>query len=101
MSGECIIFFSCENDRDAYTFRFADVAQVARRVIGNCVGRPDASGEWGTLRWGGLDELGDSRTFYVSVGRPVAPRGALGGGLGGGNLLALTANGTLLEVSVE
>lgn len=35
MSGECLIFVTCENDRDMYEFRFADVARVARKVIGN------------------------------------------------------------------
>lgn len=35
ISGRCIIFLSCENDRDAHTMRFADVARVARSIIGD------------------------------------------------------------------
>ena len=65
-SGECLILVSCENDRDAYTFRFADVLPVARKVIDTCVGTK-MSPRWGLLRWGGMDVLGDSQTFYVSV----------------------------------
>lgn len=59
------------------------------------MGRP--SEEWGTLKWGGVDEIGDSETFYVSVGRPVASRG----GIGGTNVTALMGNGTMVEVEVE
>ena len=72
-SGDCLILVSCENDRDAYTFRFADVLVVAKRLVDNCVeGRE--SERWGLLRWGGVDDLGASETFYVSVGKPFAPR---------------------------
>ena len=72
-SGDCLILVSCENDRDAYTFRFADVLVVAKRLVDNCVeGR--VSERWGLLRWGGVDDLGASETFYVSVGKPFAPR---------------------------
>lgn len=76
-SGECIIFVSCENDRDAYTFRFADVLVVAKRIIDKCVDT-ETEEEWGVLRWGGVDELGDSETFYVSVGKPYPPSLAAG-----------------------
>ena len=65
-SGDCLILVSCENDRDAYTFRFADVLPVARRLIDVCVGT-EVSPTWGLLKWGGMDVLGDSQTFYVSV----------------------------------
>ena len=57
---------SCENNRDAYTFRFADVLPVARKVIDTCV-ESKVNPTWGLLRWGGMDVLGDSPTFYVSV----------------------------------
>ena len=95
-SGQCVIFVSCENDRDAYTFRLADVAANARKLVAGCVGKE--SERWGMLRWGGVDILGDSETFYVSVGRPVAPRPP---GLGGGSVLAVVGNGSLVEVEVE
>ena len=65
-SGDCLILVSCENDRDAYTFSFADLLPVAWKLIDTCVGT-EVSPEWGLLRWGGIDVLGDSQTFYVSV----------------------------------
>ena len=65
-SGNCLILVGCENDRDAYTFRFADVLPVARKLIDTCVGT-ETTPRWGLLRWGGMDVLGDSQTFYVSV----------------------------------
>lgn len=81
---------SCENDRDAYTFRFADVLVVARRVVDNCVGTTQSE-KWGLLRWGGVEVLGDTETFYVSVGKRVA---------GSVNLVELTS-GTLLDPAIE
>lgn len=71
-SGECLIFVSCENDRDAYTFRFADVLVVAKRLVEKCVGTAESEA-LGLLGWGGVEILGDSVTFYVSVGRPFNP----------------------------
>ena len=71
-SGECIIFVSCENDRDAYTFRIADVLVLAKKLVDTCVGTT-VDEEWGLLRWGGVEILGDSMTFYVSVGKPHTP----------------------------
>ena len=68
---------SCENDNDAYTFRFADVLVVARRLVDNCVGTREAP-KWGLLRWGGMDVLGDSLTFYVSIIGPSHTRNATG-----------------------
>ena len=65
-SGDCLVLVSCENNRDAYTFRFADVLAVARKLVDNCVGNK-VSPTWGLLKWGGMDVLGDSQTFYVSV----------------------------------
>ena len=59
-SGDCRILVSCENNRDAYRFRLADVLAVARKLIDTCVGNT-------LLIWGGMDVLGDSQTFYVSV----------------------------------
>ena len=65
-SGDCLILVGCENDRDAYTFRFADVLPVARKLVDTCVGTK-MTPRWGLLRWGGMDALGNSQTFYVSV----------------------------------
>ena len=65
-SGDCLILVSCENERDAYTFRYADVLPVARTLVDHCVGT-EVTPKWGLLRWGGMDVLGDSGTFYVSV----------------------------------
>lgn len=76
-SGECLIFVSCENDDDAYTFRFADVLVVARRLVDNCVGTRETP-RWGLLRWGGMDVLGASLTFYVSIIGPGHARNATG-----------------------
>ena len=59
---------SCENDRDAYTFRFADVLVVAKRLVDTCVGTMQSE-KWGLLRWGGVEVLGNTETFYVSVGK--------------------------------
>lgn len=92
-SGECVIFVSCENDRDAYTFRFADVLVEARTLVDNCVGKE--SQEWGILRWGGVTILGNSETFYVSVGKPFSPRTPIG-------VVSLElVNGTLLDPAIE
>ena len=70
-SGACTIIMSCENDRDAYTLRFADVLVVAKKLVETCVGTQESE-KWGLLRWGGVDILGDSETFYVSVGQVIA-----------------------------
>ena len=64
---------SCENDRDAYTFRFADVLVVAKNLVEKCVGTAQSEA-LGLLGWGGVDILGDSVTFYVSVGKPFKPK---------------------------
>ncbi|KAL2041856.1 hypothetical protein N7G274_005641 [Stereocaulon virgatum] len=65
---DCIIFVSCENDRDMDVFRLADAARQARNIIQNCV-------EGETTPYGGIDGVGSVGSFYVSVGRPVGPRG--------------------------
>ena len=91
-SGDCLIFVSCENDRDSYTFRFADVLVVAKRIVDNCVGTT-VTEKWGILRWGGVDILGDSETFYVSVGKPFAPR-TVGEGV-------VLVNGTMLDPAID
>ena len=96
-SGECIIFVSCENDRDAYTFRFADVLLAAKKIVDRCVGT-EMTEKWGLLRWGGIDELGDSETFYVSVGRPYPPTTAAGS-VGPVDLVNETLAGPAIDVS--
>ena len=71
LAGNCIIIVSCENDRDAFTFRYADVLVIAKLIVENCVGRKQEG--WGTFKWGGVDQVLDSETFYVSVGKPHEP----------------------------
>ena len=94
-SGNCLILVSCENDRDAYTFRFADVLAPAKKLVDTCVGT-EVSRTWGLLRWGGMDRLGDSPSFYVSVFRPNDPE-ALNGGFVPVELL----NQTLVKPAIE
>ena len=71
LAGDCVILISCENDRDAYAFRYADVLVIAKLIVENCVEREQEG--WGTFKWGGVDQILDSETFYVSVGRPHEP----------------------------
>ncbi len=85
---------SCDNDRDAYTFRFADVLVVAKRIVDNCVGTVEDP-RWGLLRWGGVDELGNSGTFYAAVLRPDPDR------LAEGVIPVRLLNGTLFDPAVE
>lgn len=94
-SGECLIFVSCENDRDAYTFRFADVLVVAKKLVDTCVATKEVE-KWGLLRWGGVDILGDTETFYVSVGKPHARRPPAGG------IISVDfVNGTLADPAID
>ena len=92
LAGDCIILVSCENDRDAWTFRFADVLAVAKRIIDACVGE-EGTERWEVLRWGGVEMLGASETFYVSVGRPAEPSPS-----GGNDIPVELVNGTLLNL---
>ena len=73
---DCLILASCENERDALIFRFADVLVSAKRLVDTCVGT-ERTEKWGLLRWGGVDNLRDSLTFFVSVikFRPEAVNG--------------------------
>ena len=71
LAEDCVIIISCENDRDAYAFRYADVLLIAKLIVDNCVGREEEG--FGTLNWGGVDQILDSETFYVSVGKPHEP----------------------------
>ena len=66
----CRIIVNCENNRDTAVFRYADIAQVARKVIDNCVDKPDPFGRFPLLRWGGIHGLTGQETFYVAVARP-------------------------------
>ena len=68
---DCRIVLSCANDRDSAVFRFADVAQVARRIMDRCVDSPDPDGRYPLLRWGGVQGIKDEQTFYVAVARPI------------------------------
>lgn len=66
----CRIVVSCENDRDSAIFRYADVAQVARSIINNCVDKPDPFGRFPLLIWGGVHPIKGEETFYVAVATP-------------------------------
>ena len=72
-NADCRIVVNCANDQDSAFFRFADVAQVARQIIGDCVDRPDPDGRVPLFRWGGVNRLRDENTFYVAVARPLQP----------------------------
>lgn len=66
----CRIVVNCLNDKDSAVFRFADVAQIAGKIIDNCVERPDPSGRFPMLEWGGIHGISGDDTFYVAVARP-------------------------------
>lgn len=70
---DCRILVTCANDRDTAVFRYADVAQAARRIITACVDNPDPHGRLPMLKWGGLARLKNEDTFYVTVARPIRP----------------------------
>ena len=93
VANDCLIMVSCDNDRDAYTFRLADVLVVAKKIVDNCVATKQ-SPKWGLLRWGGIDVLGDSLTFYVSVFKPMRDSA--------GNAISLElVNDTLLDTAMK
>ena len=97
LAGDCIIIISCENDRDAYAFRYADVLLIAKLIVDNCVDREEEG--FGTLNWGGVDQILDSETFYVSVGKPHEP---IPKSTGAGNLmLENLTNGATLDQATE
>ncbi len=81
--GECVIYVSCSNPRDAAYFTFGDVAREAVKIVRDCVDQQD-------IKYGGIQEIGTVATFYVSVGRPAVPRGV------GGRLSAPPAEATLV-----
>ena len=97
LARDCIILVSCENDRDAFAFRYADVLVIARRLVENCVGKEQES--WGPLRGGGVEDILDSETFYVSVGRPSAPSPPSAGA--GSLMLVDVMNGTTPDQAIE
>ena len=86
----CRIIVSCENDRDTAIFRYADVAQVARRIIDHCVEKPDPQGRYPLLKWGGIEGLNGEQTFFVAVARPLRSRLETG-----------VANGTVLTGGIS
>ena len=97
LARDCIIVVSCVNDRDAFAFRYADVLVIARRLVENCVGKEQE--RWGTLRWGGVADILDSETFYVSVGRPAEPSPPSAGA--GSLMLMDVTNGTTPDHAIE
>ena len=70
-NAKCRIIVSCENDRDTGMFRYADIAQSARRIIQNCVDKPDPFERHPLLKWGGIDGIRGEETFYVAVAKPL------------------------------
>ena len=68
---DCRIIVTCMNDRDTAEFRLADVAQVAKQIIDNCVDVPDPHGRYPLLRWGGISGVSTEETFYVAVAKPI------------------------------
>ena len=68
---ECRIVVNCINDQDSAIFRYADIAQVARRIIDDCVDNPDPLGRVPVFKWGGVNTVKDEFTFYVAVARPL------------------------------
>ena len=67
----CRIIINCQNDRDTAVFRYADVAQLARMILDNCVDKPDPFGRYPLLKWGGVHGIMGEETFYVAVARPI------------------------------
>ena len=68
---ECRIVVNCINDQDSAIFRYADIAQVAKLIIDDCVDNPDPLGRVPVFKWGGVNTLNDEITFYVAVARPL------------------------------
>ena len=68
----CRIVVNCQNDKDSAVFRYADIAQVARMIIDNCVEKPDPYGRFPMLKWGGIRGILGEETFYVAVARPLS-----------------------------
>lgn len=93
---DCRILVNCQNDRDTGVFRYADVAQIARRIIENCVDQPDPYGRHPLLRWGGVDGIEGTETFYVAVARPLraAPEVEVAN-------VTVIASGGLIDVGIE
>ena len=68
---DCRIVVNCINDKDSAIFRYADIAQVARQIIDECVDQPDPYERVPLFKWGGVNRLKDENTFYVAVARPI------------------------------
>ena len=75
---DCRIVVTCMNDHDTAVFRLADVAQVARQIIDNCVDKPDPLGRYPLLRWGGVSGVSAEDSFYVAVAKPIRAELELG-----------------------
>ena len=70
-AADCRIVINCYNDHDSAVFRFADVAQGARKIMENCVEKPDPHGRYPVLEWGGVTDINGEETFYVAIARPL------------------------------
>ena len=71
LDADCRIIINCVNDHDSAIFRFADVAQMAKQIIDECVDQPDPDERVPLFKWGGVRSLRDEATFYVAVARPI------------------------------
>ena len=71
-AGNCVIFVTCSNLLDSDIFRYADIAAVAKNTIKLCVDVDDPHNPERNP-YGGLEQVGDVGTFYVSVGSPKVP----------------------------
>lgn len=74
------------------------VAAIAVRVISMCI-----DGVAPEEMYGGLGEVGEVGTFYVSVGKPARPTPAPSGSVGGVQVMELgsgVGNETLVEAAL-
>lgn len=67
----CRIVVNCLNDKDSAVFRYADIAQIAGKIIDNCVDKPDPYGRFPVLKWGGIHGITGEENFYVAVAKPL------------------------------
>ena len=72
---DCTIYVSCINDYDREEFSFADIARSAQNIITACVQeKPDEP-------YGGVGQVGNLGSFYVTVGRAPDLQSTMGDGI--------------------
>ena len=91
LDADCRIIINCHNDRDTGVFRLADIAQAARKIIDDCVYKPDPDGRLPLFKWGGVRGLVGQETFYVAVAKPIRSLR----GVGAANGTVFTGEGLL------